>query len=58
MNLNVLTLFLVLLGALAAITVFFYGGALVLRWLEAPDSRQALANDAEQTAQKRRSASA
>jgi hypothetical protein len=58
MNLNVLTLFLVLLAALAAITVFFYGGALVLRWLEEPDSRQALANSAEQTAQKRRSASA
>jgi hypothetical protein len=57
MNLDVLTVLLALLGGLVAITMAFYGGALVLRWLEMPDSPQALASPVVQTAPKAKSVS-
>lgn len=34
---------LALIAVLLTITAFFYGGQLVLHWLETPDSRQAIA---------------
>jgi len=43
MNLNALILFIVSLGGLLAITIFFYGGQMLLHWLETPDPPQALA---------------
>ena len=40
MNVNALTVFLVVLGELLAITIFFYGGRLVLHWLETTDPKR------------------
>lgn len=48
MNVDALILFLVLVAGLLAITIFFYGGELVLHWLEKPASSQALASSAGQ----------
>ena len=50
MNLNALILFMALLGGLLAITIFFYGGQMVLHRLETPDPLQALAGFQRQTA--------
>jgi hypothetical protein len=58
MDSDVLTIFLALLGAVAVITAFFYGGALVLHWLEVPDSPQTLAMAAEQRARNQAAAAA
>ena len=55
---SVFTVFFALLGGLAVITLFFYGGAQVLRWLEVPDARQSPPNAAEQETQRRNSAAA
>lgn len=49
MNVNALILFLVLLGGLLALTIFFYGGEVVLHFLEKPDSTQALGSGRPQT---------
>jgi hypothetical protein len=50
MNLDALIMFIALLGGLLAITIFFYGGQMVLHWLEMPASPQALAGFRRQTA--------
>ncbi len=45
MNLNELIFFLLfVMGGMLIITVLFYGGKIILHWLEMPDSAQALAS--------------
>ena len=49
---------LALIAVLLTISVFFYGGQLVLHWLETPDSPQAIARFASRTGSKVTPASA
>jgi hypothetical protein len=54
MNSDALITFLVLLGGLLTITIFFYGGQVLLHWLEVADSPQALASFVKPTTQNSR----
>jgi hypothetical protein len=45
MNLNeMILLLLFIMGGMLTITISFYGGKMILHWLEMPDSAQALAS--------------
>ena len=51
MNLNeMIPVLLAMISGPLVVTVFFYGGQQVLRWLETPDSVQALASFVGKTA--------
>lgn len=54
MNSDALIMFLVLLGGMLTITIFFYGSQMLLHRLEMADTPQALASFVRQTTQKSR----